>query len=963
MTKYREEHANVLVAQALNWLLGGNLVKSETKGRRDRKLLDLEFNSPEGIKIFIEAKYDNRQAAADAAAGRLNLDSPPDVAGALSYSSAFEKDAARAISDDAPIDFAFKSRDDVRNEWRWRRGTIYDLAQSLRRARTIVSPREDEVKNAVARIQGALAQFASGFIHKPACIGRMADDLQINLDDDNDDEKSSETIRVGGLILLGAFLFQFALSEKEKRVKSPSNFKGISEIQAHWQYILDEINYVAVFEIAKRVLVSGNVSLREAETLIAAAQEVQATARGGVDLIGRIFHTLLPDAKTLAAYYTSIPAATMMAGIALSPRLWGGIERWGSRDFIRNFRIADLACGSGTLLAAACWQIRDNFARADFRARGGRFGGDSELGENLRQVHRDLMENSVWGYDILETAAHLTAATLGLISPEVDFKKAHIYRSIIGKTDFGVATGSLDLLESARPHLTAKSEQVETKKEADPLPELDLCIMNPPFVRGSKDHEMFGFLPAEERDLVHKRLRELSRSEKWDFVQDGQGPAFVALACKNYRNEVGARAQTVKEGGRLALVLPASFAVGMGKAWRGAREKIERDFDLETLIVSREHECPNFSDSTNLQECICIARKRRAGEEPSSDAMVVVLSRNPRTGEDARATAQAILEARANGQKIGDLQTADSGLLADNIGQFAILPYRGKSAWRGISFANLHLALAAESLEANGKFGALVESKNAVPLKALDSIAELGGNRLHKYESDPNPKMRRVEISKTSTPFVGYYPGHHKRRAGVSQKDIADIAESPHCFLMPLPGREEWAQNYFSNGGRIVLNESFRFNTVRRIASLVAQRVQAAHYWPIRLRVETESRAKAMTLWLNSTPAILLIAHLAGSTHGAKATFSQAAAAKMPVLDLDALSDSQIAGLTAVFDEIVALTAHGEGLLPLPQMETDPTRAKLDTAISNALGVGDFRHLRAALAREPIITGRQQSVD
>ena len=78
MTKYREEHANVLVAQALNWLLGGNLVKSETKGRRDRKLLDLEFNSPEGIKIFIEAKYDNDcQAAADAAAGRLNLDSPP----------------------------------------------------------------------------------------------------------------------------------------------------------------------------------------------------------------------------------------------------------------------------------------------------------------------------------------------------------------------------------------------------------------------------------------------------------------------------------------------------------------------------------------------------------------------------------------------------------------------------------------------------------------------------------------------------------------------------------------------------------------------------------------------------------------------------------------------------------------------------------------------------------------------
>ena len=126
----------------------------------------------------------------------------------------------------------------------------------------------------------------------------------------------------------------------------------------------------------------------------------------------------------------------------------------------------------------------------------------------------------------------------------------------------------------------------------------------------------------------------------------------------------------------------------------------------------------------------------------------------------------------------------------------------------------------------------------------------------------------------------------------------------------------------------------------------------------MQLRKESESRLKALVLWLNSTPSILLVAHMSQSTHGAKVGFSQAAAKELPVVDLDGLTSVQIRRLAKGFDDVMKATARGEGLLPLPQMTEDPTRKMLDLAVSDALGLGDLHPLRATLAQEPIIVSR-----
>ena len=949
---HREEYANTLVAQGLRYLLGhraGFSVQAETKGRRDRKLPDFDIASG-GWRIVMEAKYNDTEGAAEAAQRRFQEMHPaPDIVGAIAYSHNFESDPEKAMRDGESIRFAFRAKEDAR-DWSslWRHGTVYDLAQSLRRPQAIIRPQEDEVDIAANRIRGAIAIFADSFSDKPQAKRAIAELLQANFSGDKkrDDEILTQSVQVAGLILFGAFLFQFALADSDKsRVKSPTDWDGIgakiSDLRAHWQFILDEINYVAIFKIALQILLKGNVTISPAQRLIDAASDVQEAARDGSDLMGRVYHFLLADAKPLGAFYTSIPAATLMAGIALNPADLGENKKWADMNFIRKLRIADPACGSGTLLAAACWKLRDNFTRADFQLRGIHIDGKDKR-QPIRELQRSLIEETIWGYDILETAAHLTATTLGMMSPEVDFKKAHIYRTIIGKTGNGPAAGSLELLEAAQPILFRRDDvQIETQKEADPLPPLDLCIMNPPFVRGTAGNESYSFLSGDEQVAVHSRMSDLAA--KHNFVPDGQGPGFVALACKN-----------IKPGGRFAVILPATFAVGMGKAWRDSREMIEKDFDLEVLIVSRENARPNFSENTNLQECICIARKRRKKDKPTEKAIFAVLHRNPRSGEDALGASQAIVRACESGKEIGNLNPDSDELHSEGIiGQFALLPYRGKSAWRGISFSNIHLAFAAENFAISGDLAPFIR-KGKIPLRPLSELARLGSNRLHKYAGDPDHSKRRVRISKTTTPFPGYYPGYHKQKTGVSHKDIAAILEKPNCHLLPLPQRNDWGKKYFGDGGRIVLIESFAFDTSRRLASLISRPVQASHYWPIRLHKESAVKLKAMTLWLNSTPSIFLIAHAAASTYGAKVTFSQAAAKELPVLDLDSLSESQIKNLADAFDDVV----RSEDLLPLPMMTRDKTREKIDSAIAQTLKTDDFRHLREALAAEPIIAGK-----
>ena len=124
--------------------------------------------------------------------------------------------------------------------------------------------------------------------------------------------------------------------------------------------------------------------------------------------MGRIFHWLLHYAKYLGTYYTAVPSATLLLKLAMAAE-WqrpkedsaaakGEPIKFGSPVDLANFKVADLACGTGTLLMAAAQALSDlNIIE--------RATNNQPLEQkNIRNLHRTLMENVLHGYDVLPSA-------------------------------------------------------------------------------------------------------------------------------------------------------------------------------------------------------------------------------------------------------------------------------------------------------------------------------------------------------------------------------------------------------------------------------------------------------------------------------------------------------------------------------------------------------------------------------
>jgi hypothetical protein len=153
-------------------------------------------------------------------------------------------------------------------------------------------------------------------------------------------------------------------------VRSLQLYRLHSDIQSafadHWYFILEEINYYPIFHIAHELLsclAADRSSASAVEQLCDAARQiVQWRASLRHDLAGRIYHRILAEAKYLGAYYTSIPSSVLLLKLALRPSGW--TTNWSDLASLAGFRVADLACGTGTLLMAAADALTDNYIAA-----------------------------------------------------------------------------------------------------------------------------------------------------------------------------------------------------------------------------------------------------------------------------------------------------------------------------------------------------------------------------------------------------------------------------------------------------------------------------------------------------------------------------------------------------------------------------------------------------------------------
>jgi hypothetical protein len=273
------------------------------------------------------------------------------------------------------------------------------------------------------------------------------------------------------------------------------------------------------------------------------------------DLTGAVFQKLRADRKFLAAFYTTPSSAALLVGLALDPARLPGNGSWASPGDVSKLRVADFACGTGTLLSTAYQRIGQLYELA---------GGDAEA------LHPDMMADALVGCDVLPAAAHLTASMLSGAHPTIKYKQSCILTVSYGRQfDDGIALGSLDLLDPQRKFdivaVTAKSADAMGPGEKEvwsslPHESFDVVIMNPPFTRATGQegkkrgvpNPMFAAFSSteEEQRLMGKAT---SRLTKGTSAHGNAGEASIFLVLSDRK---------LKPNGTLALVMPLSLLCG-----------------------------------------------------------------------------------------------------------------------------------------------------------------------------------------------------------------------------------------------------------------------------------------------------------------------------------------------------------------------------------------------------------------
>jgi type I restriction-modification system DNA methylase subunit len=581
------------------------------------------------------------------------------------------------------------------HESEWSEGPPTALMEALRRAQEALT-KDNIVEQTAEALSLQLETVSRLWNGQPGACDRLSNILRMIPPKGETREQANDrrdtAARVAALVLANAYIFQEQLAQTDERADTLRKLAKSKDIVAstakHWRWVWENINYVPIFQLGERVLDELPESRNTTIAVKALLGEAQAICRQQAalrhDLMGRIYHRLLHEAKFLGTYYTSVSAATLLLKLVFSLE-WK--TDFASPRTLADFKVADLACGTGTLLMAAAQALTDRYISD-------RASQDLSLSEkDISTLHQTLMQNVLHGYDILPTAVHLTASTLALLAPEVAFRNMNLFVMPIGIDHGQPRLGSLDFLQGPeiQTQFALDDTQLDTVKTGAAksiyanakVPTLDLCVMNPPFVSSRYGNQLFGSLP-DDRPALQKELSRQARAVGVSATA-GLGALFVPLAEKH-----------VRPGGRIAFVLPIALATG--EAWGAIRQRIADRFHLEIVITSHDSERPNFSENTDLSELLFIAR-RLAPKEKAGLTIYINLWRNPRSIHEALDHAARIAtEIAAIGRKGGQARiiNSPSGIL----GEVTSLPApMDRDNWTGAIFAQSYLMQAHWALD------------------------------------------------------------------------------------------------------------------------------------------------------------------------------------------------------------------------------------------------------------------------
>ena len=739
----------------------------------------------------------------------------------------------------------------------------------------------------------------------------------------------SQTWSMAALIMLNAMTFYDELAGTHPSI----NIKTMMELTRKsvltqdrllkaWNSVLDT-NYYPIFKVAIDLLsymdsgTAGNVISQ----LVSLTSEIRAVRlTHSSDLYGLVLQKLLVDRRRLASYYTLPESAALVASLVLPPP---DDSLWDDNDKITDTKVADLACGTGMLLAMLYKQI---VVRHELHGKSG------------KKLHEKMLSNSVIGLDVLPSAAHMTVSALAGVFPHQTIRQTRIHVMPIGRhgPDAGFRLGSLDLIDDEFATLFESSRQITGSGDVGVMhhnitnESLDLIVMNPPFTRAGKkpgteipQFAMFGFSKDDQfkmRDLAAKKFKKTCADGK-----AGVASFFVAV-CHN----------KLKPGGTMALILPNTLS--MGSSWKKARKLLTDYYDIKIISIASPKMTKKdvaFSADAATGEVILLAKKLLAGDKPSTNIRYITLLKRPKS----------ILEGLQLGntvQKMSNVLHLENGyggtsiMIGDQRQGYAI-DAKIEDVWSLANLVSPSLIYNADKFfgktatmptKTTSTHSRSVSPAQSLPFTNLENLCKLGPNSaLFDVPAVRGPFNKHKLIN------TNRLPAYHAlwNNDAESQKTLC---VKPDTRLEIRPGSvKDDVSRLWGTASHVHINLDPNYTSQALLGAFVDVKTIGGRAWPS-LSLD-HVLGRAFILWYNSTLGILSYWRVASRQQLGRGMLKIGGASKIRVPDFN---HEKLRGSASKLSARFKIFSTKQ-LQPISRLTNDPVRHLLDDVVVKSLGL------------------------
>ena len=374
--------------------------------------------------------------------------------------------------------------------------------------------------------------------------------------------------------------------------------------------------------------------------ITAEAERIAETyADMGADHAGPLFNSVMGNQASDGAFFTRPVAASIAARLTLDAcgeRDWTLPETW------QAHKTVDLACGSGTLLAAML---------TDMKRRAAGQGADKA---RITQLQKLAVEEVIKGLDINPVSLQLAASQLTTGNQDIRYRQMGLHLMPYGPNQHDqtrVSAGTLELLAQkaivsrdgeldirddsvASRGVWDSGDDIELEDAVDAAQDARIVIMNPPFTRRAKMGEKF---PQSTKTQLQRRIDTLQRylvnnDETLEGFADKTTarPLFVALANS-----------CLSEDGEAVMSMVHPIIALTAASGRQERRMLARHHHIHTIVTCHQPGNINLSQGTGMNESILVFKRCDGAKPPTR---IIQLDRMPSDEIDVEHLHNCILE-------------------------------------------------------------------------------------------------------------------------------------------------------------------------------------------------------------------------------------------------------------------------------------------------------------------------------